>query len=397
VETESDEVEHDSDNVDNFVDILDADITESEVQTAIKKLKNNKAAGPDGIVAELIKLAETKVVKYLTKLFNKIFQSGTFPLEWTRSIIVPLHKKGDKSLPDNYRGISLLSTVSKVYTSVLNNRLKQWSEENNIITDAQEGFRKGRSTTNHIFSLHALIEKQFLSDSKLYVAFMDFRKCYDTINRSILWSVLLKSGIQGKMIRALKGIYSSVQSCVLCNGGLSEYFQCLQGLKQGCILSPEIFSLLINDLALEILAKARHGVSLGAAEIDLFLLMFADDLTLLATTIVGLQNQLNALSTAAVRLGLTINLDKSKIIVFRKGGFLGRRERWFFGGSQLEVVNSFKFLGLTFSTRLGFTAALEDAATKAKKCTVEILRALRKINCISLVVFFKLFIGHDPD
>jgi hypothetical protein len=391
VETESDEVEQDSDNVDNFVDILDADITEVEVQTAIKKLKNNKAAGPDGIVAELIKLAETKVVKYLTKLFNKIFQSGTFPLEWTRSIIVPLHKKGDHSLPDNYRGISLLSIVSKVYTSVLNNRLKQWSEENNIITDAQEGFRKGRSTTNHIFSLHALIEKQFLSDSKLYVAFMDFRKCYDTINRSILWSVLSKSGIQGKMLMALKGIYSSVQSCVLCNGGLSEYFQCLQGLKQGCILSPEIFSLLINDLALEILAKARHGVPLGAAEIDLFLLMFADDLTLLSTTIVGLQNQLNALSTAAVRLGLTINLDKSKIIVFRKGGFLGRRERWFFGGSQLEVVNSFKFLGLTFSTRLSFTAALEDAATKAKKCTVEILRALRKINCISPIVFFKLF------
>jgi hypothetical protein len=92
-----------------------------------------------------------------------------------------------------------------------------------------------------------------------------------------------------------------------------------------------------------------------------------------------------------VRLGLTINLDKSKIIVFRKGGFLGRRERWFFGGSQLEVVNSFKFLGLTFSTRLSFTAALEDAATKAKKCTVEILRALRKINCISPIVFFKLF------
>ena len=220
---------------------------------------------------------------------------------------------------------------------------------------------------------------------------MDFRKCYDTINRNILWSVLMKSGIQGKMIRALRSIYSSVQSCVLCNGGLSEYFQCLQGLKQGCILSPELFSLLINDLASEILLKARHGVSLGISEIDLFLLLFADDLTLLATTVVGLQNQLNVLSKAAARLGLTINIDKSKVVVFRKGGFLGRRERWVFGGGLLEVVNSYKFLGLLFSTRLSFVAAGEEAATKAKKCTVEILRALRKINCISPVVFFKLF------
>ena len=383
--------QNNDEDVDSSIEVLDADITTEEVSKAINKMKNNKAAGPDGIVAELIKLAENNVVHYLTKLFNKIFQSGSFPREWTRSIIIPIHKKGDPSLSDNYRGISLLSIISKVYTFVLNNRLKQWSEENNIINDAQEGFRKGRSTINHIFTLHALIEKQFLSDSKLYVAFMDFRKCYDTINRNILWSVLLKSGVQGKMLRALRGIYSSVQACVLGNEGLSEYFQCLQGLKQGCILSPELFSLLINDLALEILSKARHGVSLGVAEIELFLLLFADDLTLIATTIVGLQNQLNVLHTATVRLGLTINLEKSKVVVFRKGGFLGCRERWFFGGGQLDVVNSFKFLGLIFSTRLSFIAAMEDAATRAKKCTVEILRALRKINCISPVVFFKLF------
>ena len=88
-------------------------------------------------------------------------------------------------------------------------------------------------------------------------------------------------------------------------------------------MSPILFSLLINELANEILEKGKHGVSLGPAEIELFLLLFADDLTLLSSTVIGLQNQLNVLQEATQRLGLTVNLDKSKVVVFRKGGLLG--------------------------------------------------------------------------
>ena len=100
----------------------------------------------------------------------------------------------------------------------------------------------------------------------------------------------------------------------------------MQGLKQGCIASPILFSLLVNELANEIFAKARHGIPLGPTDIELFLLLFADDLTLLASTVIGLQNQLNVLSVAAERLCLTVNLDKSKVIVFRKGGFWAAKE-----------------------------------------------------------------------
>jgi hypothetical protein len=162
-------------------------------------------------------------------------------------------------------------------------------------------------------------------------------------------------------------------------------------LKQGCVVSPILFSLLINELADEIIANGRHGVSLGATEIDLFLLLFADDLTLLASTVVGLQNQLNVLSRTITRLSLTVNLDKSKIIVFRKGGFLSAKEKWTLNTAQLEVVNSYKYLGLTFSTKLSFSAAMEETSVKAKKCTIEILRTLNKIKCNSPDIFFKLF------
>ena len=162
-------------------------------------------------------------------------------------------------------------------------------------------------------------------------------------------------------------------------------------MKQGCIISPILFSILINELANEIIRKGKHGVSLTSDEIELFLLLFADDLTLMSSTVVGLQHQLNILQGESVRLHLTVNLDKSKIIVFRKGGFLRTIEKWFLGGKQLEVVNSYKYLGLTFSTKLSFTAAMEEAKLRGKKGTNEILGILGKMGCSSPDIFFKLF------
>jgi hypothetical protein len=381
----------DRETEDVFDELLDEEITTGEVRKAIKYLKNSKAAGPDEILSEMLKMAENEIIEYLTGLFNYLFTNSLFPTEWTKAIIIPIFKKGDTNKPDNYRGISLLSVLSKMYTYILNNRLTLWTESYEKITDAQAGFRKGRSTIDHIFTLNAAIERQMSKNSKLYVAFIDFRKAYDSVDRKVLWKILVKSGVSSKMIKAIQSMYDSVQACVLSNGNKSLFFKCMVGLKQGCIASPLLFSLLINDLANDILSKARHGVPFGPTEIELVLLLFADDLTLLASTVIGLQNQLNVLRESASRLGLTINLDKSKIMVFRKGGYLAAKERWFLGESLLEVVSLYKFLGLTFSTGNSFSTAMEDAAGRAKKSVYEILRALRKVNCNSPDVFFKLF------
>ena len=258
-----------------------------------------------------------------------------------------------------------LSILSKVFTHIINSRLTRWTESNSVLNDAQAGFRKCCSTIDHMFTLYAAIEKHLLKNTKLYVAFIDFKKAHDTVNRDILWMVLFRSGVRGKMLRMIRGIYATVQVCVMSKLGLRDFFECFQGLKQGCILSPILFSMLINELANEILEKGKHGVSLGPAEIELFLLLFPDDLTLLSSTVIGLQNHLNVLQEATQRLGITVNLDKSKVVVFWKGGFLGAREKWIFNGNKLEVVNAYKYLGLTFSTRLSFSAAVEDMAVRA--------------------------------
>lgn len=324
--------------------------------------------------------------------FSKVFSTGIFPEEWSKSIIIPLHKKGDRDNPDNYRGISLLSCVSKVFTGVLNSRLMKWAEMNSVITDAQAGFRRNHSTIDHIFALYACIERQFSRNAKLYVAFVDFYKAFDMISHSTLWMVLSRTGVQGRMLNMLRGMYQCVKSCVRCSGGeLTDYFECLQGLKQGCLCSPILFSYFINQLANDIIEGGTHGIQLLPNQIELFLMLFADDLALMSSTVAGLQNQLNLLDESSERLGLKVNAEKTKIVVFRKGGYLGAREQWHLGDKNIEVVGKYKYLGLNFSTMLSFNIATNEFVARAKKAVVEIVRALKSYGCFSCQVFFRLF------
>ena len=122
------------------------------------------------------------------------------------------------------------------------------------------------------------------------------------------------------------------------------------------------------------------------------MMLFADDIALLSATIVSLQNQITALCKAANRLIVYVDLSKTKVMVFRKGGYLSARERWFYSTERLEVVNTYRYLGLTFSTRLSFRVATDgEYLTRAKRGTIDILKALRRWNCFSHGLFFKLF------
>ncbi|MCB4763941.1 MAG: reverse transcriptase family protein, partial [Sulfurovum sp.] len=161
------------------VDTLDGVISVSEVQAAIKALKDNKAAGPDGLSSEFFRYSAPCVLHFLTEYFNKLFNTGTFPSEWSESIILPIYKKGDVNSPNNYRGISLLNVGGKLYSYILNKRLTQWIEDNKMLNEAQAGFRQGYSTIDHVFTLLALVQKQLLNHGKLYVCFIDFKKAFD--------------------------------------------------------------------------------------------------------------------------------------------------------------------------------------------------------------------------
>ena len=358
---------------------------------SIKHLKNGKSAGVDKILGELLKNANNIVVDFLVTLFNALFENGTFPTEWSKSIIVPIHKKGDINNPDNYRGVALTSVVSKVYTHILNKRLSRWAEREEKIIEEQAGFRAGYSTIDHIFTLYTLVQKYLLNSTKLYVAFVDFKKAFDSVNRNRLWESLRKNGVNGKLYLALRGMYDSVLACVREKSIYSEYFNCPRGVKQGCLLSPQMFSFFINELAVELSKKGRHGIQIIPGAVEIFLMLFADDIILLSDTILGLQAQLNALKEEADRLQLVVNLDKTNIMVFRMGGYLSFREKWWYGNEAIKVTNCYKYLGMVFTTRLSLNVGMREVCRKGKKGIIEILKCLRNLNSLDVTLFWKLF------
>jgi len=372
-------------------DSLESDITEDEIKAAITHLKTEKAAGPDETVAEMFKYTTVIVIPYLKKLFNAIFDTGRFPRSWSKSLIVPLHKKGSVDVPDNYRGISLISVLSKLFTFVLHQRLQCWTEENKIIAEEQAGFRKGYSTIDNVFVLHSIIQKYLIRHKKLYVAFIDYKKAFDTINRNVLWSILIKLGIGRKMYNVLRSMYSNVQSCVRCQTGCSEYFSCSKGLKQGCVLSPLLFSCMLQEMTSEVCKYGKHGVQLHPDITIVFTLLFADDVALCSDTVVGLQNQLDLLKEHSDKLGLEVNTNKSKVVVFRNGGYLARHEKWHIGRNEMEVVNEYRYLGITLSTRLCTNTVLNDLATRARAGVVRVMKSLQELSSVPPDLFFRIF------
>lgn len=372
--------------------VLNVEISEEEVVAAIKNLNNKKAGGMDGVIPEMLKYGGPDVVNFLTKLFNKVFDNGIYPEEWAKAIVVPIFKKGDRDVPDNYRGISLINIVCKCYTFILNKRLAMWLEEKKTIVENQAGFRKQYSTVDQIFNLYAIVQKCLSrKGQKLYVAFVDFKKAFDSVNHQALLDIVYKEGINGKFFSSLKAMYQSLTACVRANCEFTDFFPCPVGVRQGCVMSPTLFSLFINQLANHITEVGLHGIQLLPNFLEIFILLFADDVVLLSYSPIGLQSQLNALKNCCERLKLSVNKDKTKIMVFRKGGFLGKNEKWFYEGKQLEVVNSYCYLGFIFSTMLSNKIGTSHLVTRGKKSTYFLSSAFRNCKDLSRDVYFKIF------
>ena len=214
-----------TDGGDAMFDELNVLITDEEVRVAISSLKNRKACGHDNVTAEMLKASGNIAVTFFTQLFNKVFSEGVYPERWSRSVIVPLFEKGDRDIPSSYRGISLLNVASKCQATVLRNRLTKWMDDHEKIVEAQAGFRKGYSTIDQIYTSSVIIEK-YLSrkGGKLYIAFTDLRNAFDSVDRASLFLTLVKAGLSGPFLNAIKAMCRSVVSCVRVHNKVTDFF-----------------------------------------------------------------------------------------------------------------------------------------------------------------------------
>lgn len=336
----------------------DHPILREEVEKAIKTLKTGKAAGVDNIPAELIKHGGTTLTDILTQICNKIWQTGEWPSTWTQSLIITLPKKGNLQLCQNYRTISLISHASKVMLKVILNRLRPQAEE--VIAEEQAGFRKGRSTTEQIFNLRVLSEKYKQQQQEIYHVFVDFKKAFDRVWHDALWSTMKKFNMGQKTIKTIQQLYAKATSAVFIQGEVGDWFHTSVGVRQGCLLSPTLFNILLERIMTDALDDHIGTVSIGGRNITN--LRFADDIDGIAGNQAELSNMVSRLDKTSKRYGMEINAEKTKIMT-NSGQPLSTKIT--INGQELETVKKFKYLGAIHSNEGSKTEILARAAQTA--------------------------------
>ena len=250
----------------------------SELEKICSRMKNNKSVGPDMIPNEVLKHEGLRHL--LLDFMNMCFTRNLIPSIWRDSIISPIPKSSTKDpcVPLNYRGISLLSCLYKMYTSLLNSRLTDYIESNDLLVDEQNGFRSKRSCQDHIYSLSSVIRNRKSCKLDTYCAFVDFKKAFDWVPRDLLLFKLATSfNVHGKLFNTLSTIYETSTAKIRLNGLYTESFGVTSGVKQGDIISPTLFSMYLNDLATGI-KDLDCGVEID--EFKLAILLYADDIVL---------------------------------------------------------------------------------------------------------------------
>ena len=225
---------------------------------------------------------------------------------------------------------------------------------------------------------------------KLCAAFIDFEKAFDSVDRQLLWRELAKKGISEKFILTLQAMYCGDNACVKVNENtLTDKIEITQGVKQGCILSPLLFILFIDSLMDELTTNNIDAPTMG--QVTLPGLLFADDLVILSKTITGLQAGLNILEMFCVDTKLTVNVNKSKIMIFKKGWVFSKHECWTFKGKALENVKNFTYLGVNLSMNVSWTRHKEIVKRKGMLILNEIRRTTMSVPDLDPRVTDKMF------
>ena len=264
------------------------------------------------------------------------------PTIWKTAIIKPIPKSAmvDPRLPLQYRGISLLSTVYKLFSSLLNIRIIKCAEVNYLFAEEQNGFRSKRSCEDHVHVLSSIIRQRKARRLSIYVAFIDMEKAFDCIDRNLLLYKIQKYkilGVGGKIYNCIKSMYSGCKAGVNVNGYVTDLFSSEHGVRQGDALSPTLFGLYINDLVSD-LKRGSEGIQ--TEFFNIHCLLYVDDIALIGNSEEYLQNMLNILYNWCMKWRMKLNVSKSKIVHFRNVNEEKSHYSFTYGDSELDMVDT---------------------------------------------------------
>ncbi|KAK3525020.1 hypothetical protein QTP86_013357 [Hemibagrus guttatus] len=374
---------------------VDSFITQAEVTEVVQQLLGGKAPGVDEIRPEYLKSLDVVGLSWLTRLCNIAWRSGTVPLDWATGVVVPLFKKGDRRLCSNYRGITLLSLPGKVYSRVLERRVRPLVKPR--IQEEQCGFRPSRGTLDQLYTLHRVLEGSWEFAQPVHMCFVDLEKAFDRVPRGILWEVLWEYGVRGPLLRAVRSLYNRSRSLVCIASCKSDLFPVHIGLRQGCPLSPVLFIVFMDRISR--CSQGLEGVRFGDHRISS--LIFADDVVLLASSGLDLQHALGRFAAECEAAGMRVSTSKSEAMVLDRKKVACTLQ---VGGEVLPQVEEFKYLGVLFTSegrmdceidrRIGAAATLMRSMYRSVVVKKELSRKA-KLSIYQSIYAPTLTYGHE--
>ena len=313
-------------------------ILREEIQKAIRKMKGGKAAGEDGIVVEMLRALGDYGSEKITWMANYMHDTGELPEQMEKSLFLTIPKKPGTLECSKHRTISITSQISKVILRVIMDRLKGRIRQE--IGEEQFGFMEGKGTMNAIFVLRMLAERAIEMQKDLYVCFIDYEKAFDRVKHGELIRLLERIGVDGKDLRMIENLYWNQKAAVKIDEMQSEWVEVKRGVRQGCVLSPDLFSLYGEFIMRE--AEDVDGVKVGGQNINN--IRYADDTVLIADSEEKLQRLLETVNEASEDKGLSINVAKTECMVITKGQEQIRCNLNI-GNKRIEQVNQFCYLG----------------------------------------------------
>ena len=358
------------------IPILDEQISAVEVQEQITRMHPDKACGPDGLPPGVFSLLPVQWILAIVTLFNNVFVTGTCPSSWIKTKVFTIFKKGDKSNPHNYRGISILNSMAKLFDMVLCERLSHWFRP----LREQAGAQRGRGCLEQIVTLRLLIDTAKRKRQKLFVMFIDFSKAYDLMPRDKLFIVLKRLGCGVMMLGALTAMYRVTQSVVG-----TALFTTTLGVRQGSPTSCLLFIIYINQLVKMIKDRCMPETFLDW----LHVLVLMDDTVLLSTNRANLLGKVEILDEFCREYGMTVNNDKTKFFVIN--GEDGDADTIHVNNLAIEHCSGYNYLGSSF-TNDGSVSSAVKAHSTAKLCHVlKYVSFVTKNNDLPFIVKRRVF------
>lgn len=286
------------------------EVDTAELRMALKQMKNRKAPGEDLITVEMLKNGGKTLEKALIILFNRCLEEGKIPDTWRNAEVIILFKKGDRTNIENYRPISLLSVLYKLLSKIITNRLNNKFDFYQPVEQA--GFRSSFSTLDHIQTIRTLIEKCTEYNVPLHLAFVDYKKAFDSLETWAVMEAMSNARIDSRYTNLIEDIYKDATLHVkIDENTTTDKIPIQRGVRQGDSISPKLFTLALEDVFKK-LSWQQKGVNIDGRYLNH--LRFADDIVLMSTNAGELSSMLLDLKEASQIVGLEMNLQKTKIM-----------------------------------------------------------------------------------